>query len=81
MVRPKDLLGHAIHTTEITAVCDGNSQVAQGTMEGVNKGHWALRNLKRNSNLQEETEHTVQAISLVVLVDYNNIIRIITCFN
>jgi hypothetical protein len=42
IVRPKDLLWHAIHTTEIATVSDGDAQVAQWTVKGVGDHHIVL---------------------------------------
>src|SRR5215212_8527042 len=42
IIRPEDLLWHAVHTAEIAAVGNGNPQVAQGTVEGVCEHHLVL---------------------------------------
>jgi len=39
MIWPKDLLGHAVHTSKITPVGDGNPQVTQGPVERIGQGH------------------------------------------
>jgi hypothetical protein len=40
VIGAEDFLGHAIHTTKVTSVSHGYSQVTQGTVEGINKGHF-----------------------------------------
>lgn len=42
IIRPEDLLWHAIHTAEIAAVSDGDPQIAQGAVEGVGEHHLVL---------------------------------------
>jgi hypothetical protein len=48
IARSKDLFGHAIHTPKITTVRDGNPQVAQGSLQGICKGH-RCTHLKRTT--------------------------------
>ena len=42
IIRPEDLLWHAIHTAEIAAVSDGDPQIAQGAVESVGEHHLVL---------------------------------------
>src|SRR5687767_5670365 len=42
IIRPEDLLWHAIHTAEIAAVGDGDAQVAQWAVKGVGEHHLVL---------------------------------------
>lgn len=37
MIGPKDFLGHTVYTAKITPVGDGNSQVAQGSFQGIDQ--------------------------------------------
>jgi hypothetical protein len=39
IIRSKDFLGHAIHTTKVAPVRNGNAQVAQRTVEGIGQSH------------------------------------------